>query len=203
MRLTNAFTVPAPPDRVWAVLLDVGRVAPCLPGAALESSDGDEHTGTMTVKLGPVTSRYAGTVRIEEADQAARRAVMRAEATDARRKGAASATITSVMEPVEGGTRVVVETDLVITGPVAQFGQGVMQDVSSTLMRQFAERLAQQMSDDEPDAPETEAAAEAGARPPSALDLNAAARDAVLKRAVPAVGGLMALGILALLLRRR
>jgi carbon monoxide dehydrogenase subunit G len=202
MRLTNEFTVPAPADRVWAVLLDVGRVAPCLPGASLESSDGDEHTGTMTVKLGPVTSRYAGTVRIEEADQAARRAVMRAEASDARRKGAASATITSVMEPVEGGTRVVVETDLVITGPVAQFGQGVMQDVSSTLMRQFAERLAQEMSD-EPDAPEAEVAAEAGARPPSALDLNAAARDAVLKRAVPAVGGLLALGILALLLRRR
>jgi carbon monoxide dehydrogenase subunit G len=202
MRLTNEFTVPAPPDRVWAVLLDVGRVAPCLPGASLESSDGDEHTGTMTVKLGPVTSRYAGTVRIEEADQAARRAVMRAEASDARRKGAASATITSVMEPVEGGTRVLVETDLVVTGPVAQFGQGVMQDVSATLMRQFAERLAQEMSD-EPDAPETEVAAEAGARPPSALDLNAAARDAVLKRAVPAVGGLLALGILALLLRRR
>jgi carbon monoxide dehydrogenase subunit G len=202
MRLTNEFTVPAPPDRVWAVLLDVGRVAPCLPGASLESSDGDEHTGTMTVKLGPVTSRYAGTVRIEEADPAARRAVMRAEATDARRKGAASATITSVMEPVQGGTRVVVETDLVITGPVAQFGQGVMQDVSSTLMRQFAQRLAQEMTD-EPDAPEAPVAAEAAASPPPALDLNVAARDAVLKRAVPAAGGLLALGILALLLRRR
>jgi uncharacterized protein len=77
MKLENEFTVPAPVEQAWEVLLDVERVAPCLPGAAIEGSDGDEHQGTMTIKIGPITTRYKGTVKIEEADVEARRAVMR------------------------------------------------------------------------------------------------------------------------------
>ena len=128
------------------MLLDVERVAPCLPGAAIEGSDGDEHTGTMTIKIGPITARYKGTVKIEEADEAARRAVMRAQARDSRGQGTAAATITSTMEEVEGGTRVHVETDMRVTGPAAQFGRGVMQDVSAKLMGRFADCLAEEIA---------------------------------------------------------
>jgi carbon monoxide dehydrogenase subunit G len=146
MKLRNEFTVPAPVDRAWDVLLDVERIAPCLPGAAIESSDGDEHVGTMAVKIGPITARYRGNVRVEEADKAARRAVMRAQASDQRGQGTAAATITSTMEAVPEGTRVRVETDMRVTGPAASFGRGVMQDVSAKMMGRFADCLAAEMA---------------------------------------------------------
>jgi len=146
MKLENEFTVGAPVERAWEVMLDMQRVAPCLPGAAIESSDGDEHVGTMAIKIGPITSRYRGTVRVLEADEAARRAVMRASARDSRGQGTAAATITSTMESVPGGTRVRVETEMQVTGPAAQFGRGVMQDVSAKLMRRFAECLADEIA---------------------------------------------------------
>ena len=101
----------------------------------------------MTVKIGPITARYKGTVKIEEADEQAQRAVMRAQARDSRGQGTAAATITSTMEEVEGGTRVHVETDMRVTGPAAQFGRGVMQDVSAKLMGRFADCLAEEMAD--------------------------------------------------------
>ena len=145
MKLANAFTVPAAADDAFAVLLDVERVAPCLPGAALAGGDGETFDGAMTIKLGPVTSRFEGTVRIVEADRGARRAVLRAEARDARGSGTAAATITTSLRPEGAGTRVDVETDLQVSGPVAQFGRGVMQDVSGKLMRQFADCLAAEM----------------------------------------------------------
>ncbi len=173
MKLENEFTVPGPVERAWEILLDLDRVAPCLPGAAIEGSEGDEHTGTMTVKIGPITARYKGTVKIEEADDQARRAVMRAQARDSRGQGTAAATITSTMEEVEGGTRVHVETDMRVTGPAAQFGRGVMQDVSAKLMDRFADCLAEEMTDSpaaEPAAP-AEPAADAdtvGPRSPAA-----------------------------------
>jgi uncharacterized protein len=166
MKLENEFTVPAPVEQAWEVLLDVERVAPCLPGASIEGSEGDKHTGTMTIKIGPITTRYTGTVRIEEADEAARRAVMRAQARDSRGQGTAAATITSSMEAVEGGTRVHVETDMRVTGPAAQFGRGVMQDVSAKLMGRFADCLAAEMGGAAPPAGEP-AAAPSGAAPPA------------------------------------
>src|SRR4051794_24713111 len=147
MKLENEFTVPASVEEAWAVLLDVERVAPCLPGAAVEpGGDDGEYNGTMTVKIGPITARYKGTVKIQEADEAARRAVMRAQAKDARGQGTASATITSTMEPAGEGTKIKVVTDMRVTGPAAQFGRGVMQDVSAKMMRQFADCLASEMS---------------------------------------------------------
>jgi carbon monoxide dehydrogenase subunit G len=226
MKLENEFTVPAPIEQAWEVLLDVERVAPCLPGAAIEGSDGDSHKGTMTIKIGPITARYTGTVKIEEADEAARRAVMRAQARDSRGQGTAGATITSTMQEVEGGTRVHVETDLRVTGPAAQFGRGVMQDVSAKLMGRFADCLAEQMAGasatasagagattDRPEPPPgpagDSAEAAAAARPaepappvsprPSedVLDLGAASRDALLKRVAPVAA---AMGLLILLL---
>jgi carbon monoxide dehydrogenase subunit G len=233
MKLENEFTVPAPVERAWEVLLDLDRVAPCLPGAAIEGSDGDQHTGTMTIKIGPITARYKGTVKIEEADEQARRAVMRAQARDSRGQGTAAATITSTMEEVEGGTRVHVATDMRVTGPAAQFGRGVMQDVSAKLMGRFADCLAEEMAGAEP-AP---AAAPAGAHtvgpqrpaatpppgpagdsaeaaaaepaPPAArrteevLDLGEASREAMLKRLGPVALGFAALFVFVQVRRRR
>jgi uncharacterized protein len=224
MRLENEFTVPAPVEQAWQVLLDLERVAPCLPGAEIEGGDGDEHRGTMTIKIGPITTRYAGTVRIEEADESAHRAVMRAHARDSRGQGTAAATITSSMEAREGGTHVRVETDMRVTGPVAQFGRGVMQDVSAKLMNRFADCLAELMagtpsaaeageaaltpSDDgaraaePPPGPAGDSAAAAAQpvpTPEAVLDLGEASREAVLKRAVPVVG----IALLLLLLWRR
>jgi carbon monoxide dehydrogenase subunit G len=164
MKLENEFTVPAPVEQAWEVLLDVERVAPCLPGAAIEGSEGDEHVGTMTIRIGPIVTRYQGTVRIEEADEAARRAVMRAQARDSRGQGTAAATITSTMEALEGGTRVRVETDMRVTGAAAQFGRGVMQDVSAKLMGRFADCLAEQMAGTPAVPPAAEEAGGAGER---------------------------------------
>lgn len=148
MKLRNDFTVPVAVERAWEVLLDLERVAPCLPGAQLQGGDGREFEGQMTIKIGPVTSRYQGTVRIEQADAEARRAVMRAQARDAGGAGTAAATISTEMTPTGAGTRVAVETDIQISGPAAQFGRGVMQDVSSKLIGRFAECLAEEMSTD-------------------------------------------------------
>jgi uncharacterized protein len=233
MKLENEFTVPAPVERAWQVLLDLDRVAPCLPGAAIEGSEGDEHTGTMTIKIGPITARYKGTVKIEEADEQAHRAVMRAQARDSRGQGTAAATITSTMEEVEGGTRVHVETDMRVTGPAAQFGRGVMQDVSAKLMGRFADCLAEEMAGAEPaPAAAPESARTAGPQRPAAtpppgpagdsaeaaaaapdllparrteevLDLGEASRDAVLRRLVPVAAGLAGLVLLLRILRRR
>jgi carbon monoxide dehydrogenase subunit G len=218
VQLENEFTVPAPLEQAWSVLLDVERVAPCLPGAQVEpGGEEGEYSGTMTIKLGPITTRYKGTVKIQEADESARRAVMRAQAKDARGQGTAAATITSTMEETAGGTRVKVVTDMRVTGPAAQFGRGVMQDVSAKLMRQFAECLAGEMSAtpaaaapaDEAPAPAQEPAQQAAPPPaperraPDVLDLGEASRDALLKRAVPLVGGVVALLIVLRLIRRR
>jgi uncharacterized protein len=233
MNLENEFTVPAGIDEAWAVLLDVERVAPCLPGATVEpTGDEGEFNGTMTVKIGPITARYKGSVKIQEADEANRRAVMRAQAKDARGQGTAAATITSTMEPApEGGTKVKVVTDMRITGPAAQFGRGVMQDVSAKMMRQFADCLAQEMTG--PPAPaQTGAEAVAGGpvpgdetaapvatepapaepapadtpppvRPtPEVLDLADVSREAVLKRVAPVVGAALVLLILLRIIRR-
>jgi carbon monoxide dehydrogenase subunit G len=200
MKLENEFTVGAPVERAWEVMLDMQRVAPCLPGAAIESSDGDEHIGTMAIKIGPITSRYRGTVRVLEADEAARRAVMRAQARDQRGQGTAAATITSTMESVPGGTRVRVETDMQVTGPAAQFGRGVMQDVSAKLMRRFAEHLADEIAAgpvsmgavDAPAVEEAVASGTAGIRlppGPAAAAAEAAARGRVTASGPPSRSG--------------
>jgi carbon monoxide dehydrogenase subunit G len=147
MKLENEFTVPASVDEAWAFLLDVPRVAPCLPGATVEDGGADgEYQGTMKIKIGPISASYKGTVRIQEADEAARRVAMRAQAKDARGQGTAAATITSTMEETAEGTKVHVETDMRVTGPAAQFGRGVMQDVSAKLMKRFADCLAEELS---------------------------------------------------------
>lgn len=147
MKLENDFTVPASVDEAWNFLLDVPRVAPCLPGATVEPETDEDGAfrGAMKIKIGPITAQYKGTVKIQESDETAHTVTMRAQAKDARGQGSASATITSSMEETPEGTKVTVVTDMRVTGPAAQFGRGVMQDVSAKLMKRFADCLAEQL----------------------------------------------------------
>ncbi|MHB1554741.1 MAG: SRPBCC family protein [Acidimicrobiales bacterium] len=141
VELTNEFTVDVPIDEAWTVLTDLERIAPCMPGARLDETEGDEYHGTVKVKVGPVTAEYRGKATFVERDEAGHRAVLRAEGREARGQGNASATITAQLEPVGTATRVSVTTDLTITGRVAQFGRGVLADVSTKLLGQFVDSL--------------------------------------------------------------
>ena len=142
MRIDNEFVVNAPIELVWGYLLDEERVAPCLPGAQLtEVVDERTWKGTTTVKLGPVNLSFAGTVVMEERDDAAHRIVLKAEGREQKGKGAASARVVSAMESVDAGTRVRIETDLTITGAVAQYGRGMVGDISQRLTDEFAKCL--------------------------------------------------------------
>lgn len=141
MRIADEFRVSVPPERAWPLLLDIERVAPCLPGAQLQEVEGDEYRGIVKVKVGPITAQYQGSAKIAEADEAARRMVIRAVGRDTRGQGNASATITATLRPDGQGTIVKVDTDLAITGKVAQLGRGVLADVSSKLLGQFVETL--------------------------------------------------------------
>ncbi len=141
MELTNEFTVDVPLEEAWDVLTDVTRIAPAMPGAKLEAVEGDEYRGVVKVKVGPVTAEYRGAATFVERDAASHRAVLRAEGRETRGQGNATATITATLVPSGDGTRVSVLTDLSITGRVAQFGRGVLADVSNKLLNQFVASL--------------------------------------------------------------
>ena len=141
MELTNEFEVAVPIQVAWAVLTDAERIAPCLPGAELEEVEGDEYRGVVKVKVGPITASYQGTARFTELDESGHRAVLRAEGRETRGQGNATAEITASMMPSGSGTKVSVLTDLSITGKVAQFGRGVLADVSTKLLDQFVTNL--------------------------------------------------------------
>jgi carbon monoxide dehydrogenase subunit G len=141
MLIEDEFRVNVPVEEAWTVLLDLERIAPCMPGAQLQEVEGDEFRGTVKVKVGPITAQYKGAARFTEVDEAARRAVIRAEGRDTRGQGNASATITAELTPETDGTKVRIESDVTITGKVAQFGRGVIADVSTKLLGQFVENL--------------------------------------------------------------
>ena len=145
MKMENEFTVEAPVEQAWETLLDLERITPCLPGAVLEEESGDEYKGTMTIRLGPVTQKYNGTVSFEETDEESHRAVIRADGKDARGQGTASATITSTLSEEDGGVHVHVETDMQLTGRVAQFGRGMHKEVASKIMGRFADCLEKEL----------------------------------------------------------
>lgn len=142
MQLEHSFTVPVGVDDAWKVLVDIERIAPCMPGAALDTVDGDDFTGTVKVKLGPIGLTYKGKASFVEKDEAAHRAVIHAQGRDARGNGTAAATVTATLTEQSGETKVDVLTDLDITGKPAQFGRGVMVDVGNKLIGQFADCLA-------------------------------------------------------------
>jgi carbon monoxide dehydrogenase subunit G len=145
VQLENSFTVPVPVDEAWRVLLDIERIAPCMPGAALDSVTGDDFTGRVKVKLGVITLTYQGKASFIEKDEAAHKAVIDARGRDQRGNGTASAVVTATLAAEGDRTRVDVLTDLNITGRPAQFGRGVMTDVGNKLLGQFADRLAAQL----------------------------------------------------------
>jgi carbon monoxide dehydrogenase subunit G len=147
VQLENSFTVPVPVDEAWRVLLDIERVAPCMPGAALDSVTGDDFTGRVKVKLGPINLTYQGKASFIEKDEAAHRAVIDARGKDQRGNGTAAAVVTASLAPEGSITRVNVLTDLNITGRPAQFGRGVMTDVGNKLLGQFADKLAAQLGE--------------------------------------------------------
>jgi uncharacterized protein len=194
MQLTNTFSISQPVERAWEVITDLERVAPCLPGAALLGVEGDDYRGAVKIKVGPVTAQYEGVARFAERDDDAHHAVLRAEGRDVRGQGNAAATIDVTLAAQGEGTEVRVDTDLELAGRVAQFGRGVIADVSGKLIGQFAARLEQEMSKTSSPAPAPAAGpATATAAAPARrsidevepLNLISAGGTAALKHAIP------------------
>ena len=162
MKINNEFTVGAPIQQAWDTMLNLERIAPCLPGAAIqEEKDEGEYDGTMKVKIGPITANYKGTVKFEEVDEDNHRAVLQATGRDARGQGTASATIVSTLQEEGDSTKVSVETDMKLTGRAAQFGRGIAQDVATKMLDQFSSCLEEEITG----GPEEGAAATATAEP--------------------------------------
>jgi carbon monoxide dehydrogenase subunit G len=204
MKLENEFVVPVPRDQAWDVLMDVERIAPCMPGATFDGFEGDSFKGRVKVKLGPITVTYGGVARFVERDKEAGRAVIDASGKEARGSGTANATIETVLLDQGDTTLVKVVTDLNITGKPAQFGRGVMVEVGTKILGQFAECLAGQLgsgASEEPAAVIAAAAAEsadvpadvpadepaAGAEPTdNVVNLSQAQRSRAAQPAAPA-----------------
>jgi carbon monoxide dehydrogenase subunit G len=221
VKIEDSFRVDVPVEQAWKVLLDLERIAPCLPGAQLTEVEGDEYRGTVKVKVGPITAQYKGVAKIEKADEASRTVVLQAEGRDTRGQGNASATVTAILVPEGASTTVNIDTDLNITGKVAQFGRGVMADVSSKLLGQFAENLQRDVltggsaSDEAPtEAAPAAADEEADTQPNSGvrkidsreaepIDLMDAAGGSVGKRLVPIIAGLVVVIAIRRVLKRR
>jgi carbon monoxide dehydrogenase subunit G len=227
-KLLNEFVITRPIDEAWAVLTDVERIAPCMPGATLQEIEGDVYRGVVKVKLGAIATAFKGEAHFVERDDVNHRAVLHGEGRDTTGKGNADAMITASLQSInETETKCVVETDLRVTGKVAQFGRGIMGDVSKKLMAQFATNLNTMLdampAGAEPAAAPAEPAAAAAPAEPAAeataeptaptgptvrkiegpanepIELSGVAGTAVLKRLLPAFGGLV---ILLLILRR-
>jgi carbon monoxide dehydrogenase subunit G len=218
VELTNEFRVPVAVEQAWLLLTDVERIAPCMPGAQLEEIEGDEYRGSVKVKVGPITAQYKGKANFVERDEAAHRAVLRAEGRGT--QGNASATITATLTAEgDGGTHVVVTTDLTVTGRVAQFGRGIMADVSAKLLDQFVACLETEVlaggAATPAEAPAPAEAPVAGAAGPEPtvrkvehaqadpVDLGRTAGAPIVKRVGPVVAAVAILWLVRQFLRRR
>jgi uncharacterized protein len=211
IELDNSFTVPVPPEQAWHVLLDVERIAPCMPGASVTSVEGDEVAGQVKVKLGPLSLTYKGTAKFTEKDQASHTIAIEASGKETRGAGTASATVQAGLKPAdtEGQTVVSIHTSLNVTGRPAQFGRSLLPEVSGKLIAQFAENLEALIEADAAaaTAPAEGATAEGGAQSGSAenavalrqqedsLNLIKLVGGPVLKRVIPiaAVAALLAI----------
>jgi carbon monoxide dehydrogenase subunit G len=223
MELNNEFRVGVPIDQAWATLTDIEYIAPCMPGAQLTEADGDNFKGQVKVKVGPITAQYKGAAKFIEKNEAEHRVVIDASGRDTRGAGNAAAEITALMVADGDGTKITINTDLKVTGKVAQFGRGVMADVSEKLIGQFVECLEGKLADPpaaddaavqdaEPQAAASSDASAADAAPaaqsgprkinmpePEPVDLLETAGASVGKRLAP----LLLLALIVLLLRRR
>src|SRR6478735_12570713 len=178
MQLEHQFRVPVPVAEAWDVLLDVERIAPCMPGATVESFDGETIVGRVKVKVGPIQVTYNGTARFTDKDEASRRAVIEASAKEARGSGTALATITTQLHDDGGSaTNVTVTTDLAITGKPAQFGRGVMEEVGNKLLGRFADCLAEEIGSGSADDATAPSPGDAAAEDPGEGASDAASGD--------------------------
>jgi hypothetical protein len=188
MELTNEFRVGVPVEEAWAVLTDVERIAPCMPGAQLTEVDGETYTGSVKVKVGPITAQYKGSATFVEKDDVAHRAVLKADGRDTRGQGNASAVVTATLVADGDGTSVTVSTDLTVTGKVAQFGRGVLADVSAKLVGQFVQCLESDVLSGEvavEEAPSSDGSTVEAAAPPLAAEPAGTAGDPVAAGAGP------------------
>ncbi len=229
MDISNSFTVDAPLSEAWELLTDIPEIAPCLPGAKLTSAEDGVYSGGIKIKVGPVTSEYKGSAQFVEKDEVNHKAVIKGKGRDVRGAGNAEALITATMTAVGEQTQVDIHTDLKVSGKVAQFGRGVMQDVSTKLLGQFADCLETKIG--EPETIEEVAAASAaaagGSAPQDAAPTSSAGSSAdttsssakgdddevldlgdiglgkaMAKQAAPAVGALLGLFVLLKLFRK-
>ena len=186
MEINNSFEVPLPPAQAWKVLMDIERIAPCMPGAELTGVvDKDTYAGKVSVKLGPVALAFAGQVKFTEIDEANRKARVKAQGKDSKGRGGANATVDFHLLPTAAGSQVVVKTDLSLSGAVAQYGRasGLIQDVAAQLIGQFANCLKQKIAASGVAASAAQAAAEPiAAKPISGLSLMFKALIGAIKR---------------------
>ncbi|OBI84718.1 SRPBCC family protein [Mycobacterium asiaticum] len=213
MKIANQFTVSAPIEQAWDVLCDLERVIPLMPGAQFTGHEGEEYLGKVKVKVGPVTSEFSGKVHFVEQDQSQYRAVFDAKGKEARGTGNAAATVTAQLQEAGERTNVTVDTDLKIVGKLAQFGSGMLQQVSEKLLGQFVESLeAELAAQNSPTTPAEEPAATAPSvqtptappKEPEAIDLlELAGGDQIKKYGAAALAALTVLALLWVLRRRR
>ncbi len=208
MKIDNEFSVGVPVERAWQALTDLEALAPCMPGAELTGVDGDVHRGKVRVKVGPMVSQFAGTARFVERDESAHHAVISAAGKDMRGGGNASATVDARLRGEGAGTVVTVSTDLNISGRLAQFGSGMIKEISEKLFAQFVANVETQLlaTEEQPVAepvPETEPTAPVVQSAPTApLDLMQVAGASVYKRLLPAVGVAVVIAVVVYLLVR-
>jgi carbon monoxide dehydrogenase subunit G len=222
VQLDNEFTVSVPIEQAWAVLTDLELIAPCMPGAQLTGVNDGVYTGKVKIKVGPVTAEYAGTAQFMAKDDAAHRAVIDARGRDSRGQGNATAVISAQLQSQGTSTVVTVHTDLSIAGRIAQFGSGMIKEVSARLLTQFVQCLEQKLnaSGAEPAAADGAAPAPAGtaatsatnaasatspasASPePAALNLMSVARGAIYKRVLPFAAAIVIVVVIILLVVR-
>lgn len=202
MELASTFTVNLPVEDTWKVLTDLERVAPCLPGAVLLGVDGEVYRGAVKIKIGPITAQYQGTAQFVEKDDQAFRAAIRAEGKDIGGQGIAAATVTATLSEQGRGTNVDLRTDLSLSGRVAQFGRGVIADVTSKLISQFVERLEAEVAAEDDGTPV------ASKMPPKVddiepLDFMSSLGGTVAKRAAPVLAVLLTVVVGIFLASRR
>lgn len=211
MELNNEFRVAVPAAKTWEFITDVERVAPCLPGATLLSVDGDDFTGAVKVKVGPITVSYKGVASFQEKDATAQRIVLKAEGKETRGNGTAAALVTAQLKDEGDATHVVITTDLAISGKAAQFGRGVLADVSGNLIAQFAKSLETELlggAAPDPAASQNGSSAPRAAAAPQAdagdsVDLLKVVALPVAKRFGPVLAAAAAAGALGFLAGRR
>jgi len=191
MEFDNTFEVPLPPAEAWPVLMDIRRIAPCMPGAQLtEVVDDRTYKGNIAVRLGPVALTFAGLVKFEEIDNTNHTARVKAQGTDAKGRGGANAAASFRLEPAGAGSKVLVHTDLTLSGAVAQYGRGVgmIQATAAQLMKQFADNLKKQLDAAPAAAPAAAAAPASTAAAPTAASPQPAAPQSPPPAAAPISG---------------